>query len=526
MVKPVVKLLIVTLLAITMAACDNETSSSNNDIKIIPELETTNEDIKELRNEYSRDLILKSADDRSRTLFIKNLNKLTAQLKFLSRFPNNKNQLDRTIEIISFLEYLPLPRKDRARLEPILMRATQAVNKLAIERNVALDDSNTILFVYDFFNGIAPFTSFSTKDAQWEKENRGAVDPLPYALGVSTPGNSNKAYLVSPSFNLKDVTSLKLTLRHVSVLGDGQSDFTRAIVKREAYKLLYSTNYSGGKTLCFDSELRSRKLCPDNAPVWKMAPLQNPTGNNFNKVTTEPMDLSFLAGNENVHFALLLDADNAMRQLIGNRYLRWEVEEFKLQGSGFLPKPEQLNTRIETVFDYEFTDPELKPLIKENSVDAPKVPWRSGSHNGKLFAINEVRNTTNLTESEVANLIYPNIDLNELNQDNDVFLTLNHTLNYLDGLDYSTWDRIKLFISRNYSADIKSSDATWNELNIENRRHPAKSWRPLTAANIDLSEYAGESISLMFRFQPEPGDLHTWQLNYFKLTDKKETDVK
>lgn len=533
MVKQVSKYFVVLILSLCIISCSDDKQSSQAAAELKKDFTPVSSSIENLQDEISRNIILGSSDNRSRKLTKSYLVDLKNLLTYLTAYPKDKAQLYRALEIAKSLEDLPLPLSDRARINPIVESYNQAIAKHAASVNIDISKFNWSIFSYDFNDGLAPFWTEASK-ATWITTDGNAVNSQTKATARASKSDLNKAWMVTPQLDLTNITNPELQLRHSIQISRGDEPLNTAEVLRNGYKILVTDKYNYGDKLLYPNLKCPEQVnlasiaslidptvfvdlsqCVDET-IWEEIEIEKPKGDDFHTITTLPASLKKYAGKKNVFIALLLNLDSAGTKNIGKHFNNWSVYEFKLLGSGVLPKPitKPPPPKLpDPIFFYDFPNSDLAPFLTFNT-DPNANNWRYGTFKDFRYASMTTENGPKT--SYTANLVYPEIDLTT--EGENLFLSIDHSVRpAVDTYDF--WKRFKLKISTDYIEGANPNTATWSELEIRtNDKIRYDAFNKLSKYGIDISEYANQKVSLNFEFTAEDNDNHLWQVNQIMIT--------
>jgi hypothetical protein len=207
------------------------------------------------------------------------------------------------------LSKLTFMNTDRSKAEDLITKLNKLVGRLAREHNLKYDDIFWPLYSYDFSKGLEPFQNVSTF-SPW------STDMYSGRTFAKISGFENRAWLVSPKFDLTKVASPKFQMRHGIDIKQNfkESGFDRAKILKTAFKVYVSSTYKNGNP---------EKAKWDEIDLGKM-----PTSIDFHTVTTQLIDLKKYQGKQ-VTFAILFDMDKSL----GKHNVIWQIENFAVLGS-------------------------------------------------------------------------------------------------------------------------------------------------------------------------------------------------
>jgi hypothetical protein len=207
------------------------------------------------------------------------------------------------------LSKLTFMNTDRSKAEDLITKLNKLVGRLARENNLQYDDIFWPLYSYDFSKGLDPFQNVSTF-SPW------STDMYSGRSFAKVSGFENRAWLISPKFDLTKVESPKFQMRHGIDIKQNfrEAGFDRSKILKTAFKVYVSSTYKNGN--------------PDKAKWDEIDLGKMPTSIDFHTITTQLIDLKKYQGKQ-VTFALLFDMDKSL----GKHNVIWQIENFAVLGS-------------------------------------------------------------------------------------------------------------------------------------------------------------------------------------------------
>ncbi|MBT3236445.1 MAG: hypothetical protein HN353_10880 [Bdellovibrionales bacterium] len=439
-------------------------------------------DVNRLQNSIAKGELLRSTADKERGQIVKLLNDIKIgliRLKYFEADPKSTRLLHNALKSIRTINR---PKRDSAIIDRFLNKLRGKVAELTRINGLDLNGLSWNLYSYDFSADLLPFSTWATANV-WESD--WGMD----RSFAKVNGYDNQAWLMTPSFNLKNIKNPAFKIRHNFMINRntgryGSDDFDRTLILREVFKAYVSTDYLDGD--------------PNLATWTEVSISPKPTGHDFLTVDSPEVDLSAFK-DENVTIAFRYRMKSSS---MGHHYITWQILRFDLMGSGNLP---HWIGRSHPIFAHNFDRNTLEPFIAPDLADTPNG-WRPYAMRGE-YRYAKI-NTRDVATGSNNWLISPRY---RLPKENLVKLKIAHTV--LDPV----WDRLKIKLSTDFSGGDPLA-ATWQEIDfIPSKPVEPGSWSDLVTPEIDLSGYKGKEVVIAFVMSKvEESDDFIWEIE--KLT--------
>ncbi|PWD98353.1 choice-of-anchor J domain-containing protein [Marinilabilia rubra] len=153
---------------------------------------------------------------------------------------------------------------------------------------------------------------------------------------------------------------------------------------------------------------------------------------------------------------------------------------------------------FEEHFDGDFGDFETVSLDGEQS-------WELDDYNddeyAKISGFSGGANTNN--DWLVSSVI-------DLSGQTSAYMTIRQAANYLDD-----WANLKVMVSSDYAGDIEA--ASWTEITVEEKPE-GDSWGFVESEAVNLSDWAGENITIAFNYNSTTSEAATWEIDWIKVS--------
>jgi hypothetical protein len=351
-------------------------------------------------------------------------------------------------------------------------------HKIAKKLNISVEDFSWILYE-SRFSSLWPFTTTSTA-GDWIND---------WSLGASyakVRGYGNKAWLVSPLINLKNVEKAAFKLHHmIMVDADSRSrlPFDRNKIINSTFKAMVSTDYISGH--------------PDDA-TWEEVKLSGfPSSVNFHAQWSDEIDISKFK-DENVSIAILYDMND---KELGTHRVSWQVNQFLVYGIS-----DDFQVTERPVKTYLYQDGFNKRNLGKNKSVATgeNVQWTDFGRGGETeFA---------KLEASVPGidtwLMTPKLSL----RGDSPILKLKEVARNLDRQNFL----VKISSDYNGGDPAKSTWKTFDHIPADYSAEEG-AWKNFNSLDIDISEFIGKDIVIGFQYKNIEG-LHTaWEIDEIQI---------
>ncbi len=486
------QLIIFLSLCLAIWSCGGEGSSSkssNGDAQAQSLLSQADEFILSL----NQGLLLRNSDESQRTVWKTLLYNSKLALIRLSENSNNTDAiiyLHRTIELMLNERLL---ESDDASISTYINSLNQVVERLAAAQGLDLTKLQSLLFHTSFANGLTPFSS-EASSAVW------VMDKAMEASYATVGGYQNKSWLISPLFDLTQVSTLALRIRHTILINRNTGNFAadpfdRAKILKTAFKAKVSTDYTGEKA---------------GTATWEDISLDPlPVSIDFHTITTPMIDLSKYAGKK-ITIAFLYDMDESL----GRHYPMWQINQFDLFGSStsFAQGPHK-NTKI------MLNEADLTFIYQHDFAEGLK-DFTQVTESGKPFPLLAKTTPKNQKYMEWSNFTGKTAGVNwlissvfDLKGVQNTALSLNQSINFAPNLDLT-----KVFAAE--VGDLKAAavtDLKW--LPLEFASYPSgNNWTLVKSEWLLLPpSLQGKKIVIGLRHETKTGVFPNWGLYNFDL---------
>lgn len=436
----------------------------------------------QLNNALEQGRILGLSSEQDRRGFETTLKEARYALLLLARNPKDKLGIQLGHRALKEKERFIIGRGDSTLIDRFYTKLGEVVHESAKQAGVDLGQLDWRLYGYRFSSGIAPFGSFSSA-TDWQT---GVSLDESY---ISVRGPENKSWLLSPSFDLTNVSNPSFQITHQTRVDENDRNgdaFNRALINKTAFKAYVSTNYNDGDP---------------NLADWTEVDLgQMPASVDFHSVNSAKVDLSeFVSPQTTV--ALVLDADP---EEIGGHYLTWSVSNFELHGRGGL----DVQPRFASLHMHEFNRSVLEPFQQAMMARGLNM-WEPFGFSGS-FRFAKIEGNGAEGDNWLLSPKYPLRNIDTL------------TLTIKETVRNPNFEKMDILISTDYDGG-NPEDSNWTRLD----RGPLDpinpdEWADLSVGPLDLKDYIGETIVVAFRYESAPDNTGVWEvgsLNFLGLGD-------
>lgn len=478
--RRVTEFFLIGLMVFAMACSDNTEVIEAQDLpqeysELISEADQLNRALEQGR-------ILGLSSERDRNGFETTLKEARYALLLLAKNPVDKLGIQLGYRALKEKQRYIFGRGDISLIDKFYVRLGEVVHSSAKRAGVDLRGLDWRLFGYRFSSGLAPFGSFSSA-TNWQT---GVSLDESY---ISVRGPDNKSWLLSPSFDLTDVSNPSFQITHQTRVdqNDRNGDpFSRALINRTAFKAYVSTNYNDGD--------------PNQADWTEVSLGKMPASVDFHSIKSAKVDLSdFISPKTTV--ALVLEANPAD---IGSHYLTWSVSNFEIYGSGTLETQPRYASLHLHQFDRSVLEPFQQALMSQGL-----NRWEPFGFGGS-FRFAKIEGNGVEGDNWLFSPKYP------LNNIDTLTLTIKETVRN------PNFEKMDILISTDYDGgDPEQSNWTRIDRGPIDPIDPGE-WADLSVGPMDLKEYIGETIVVAFRFESAPDNTGVWEvgsLNFLGLGD-------
>jgi hypothetical protein len=372
------------------------------------------------------------------------------------------------------LESISLIQTDSTLINTYKEDLYSITHKIAKALNINVDDFSWILYETRFSN-LLPFTTTSTA-GDWIND---------WSLGAShakVRGYGNKAWLVSPLINLKNVEKAAFKIHHMIMVDDDSRSriaFDRNKIIQNTYKAMVSTDYISGH--------------PEEA-TWEEVKLSGfPTAVNFHAKWSDEIDISKFKG-ENVSIALLYDMND---KELGTHRVSWQINQFQVYGISD---------------DFEVTDRPVKKYLYQDAFNKKNLGQNKSVATGENVQWTDYGRGG---ETEFAKLeaSVPGIDTwlmtPKLSLKGEApILKLKEVARNLDRPNFL----VKISADYNGGDPTKSTWKTFEHIPADYSAEEG-AWKNFNSLDMDISEFLGKDIVIAFQYKNIEG-LHTaWEID-------------
>lgn len=446
--------------------------------------------------------LLRSTSERDRLQTIGAIDRIKTGVALLQKNPNDRSALISLKTAYKFLDKIFITERDQPRLDEVFAPGRSLMVKYANIQGVNLDDLKWSIFSYRFSNTVSPFGSTDVP-IKWEIQ---FVQQERYA--IRTRGRNTRAVLLTPTFDLSNVTGAAYSLRHsfrVEAAFPPQPVFNRSEIISKAFRAYVSTEYKDGDEFDFKK--------------WQRVDLGSlPQGLNFNTVDSGLIDLSRYTGKK-ITIAFVYDNN----QSIFNHSLNWAIERFELFGVTEnlkvtnRPKPfdpAAQNSLGKKVWHHDFNRVQLGKL-EQTTLEGNAAKFIDTERNGTKYIKTEGR------EANGTQLLYSApIDLTDVA---NPAIRIQHTINFYTEEFQKTKD-VKLVVAIDEEGtDVK--DLQWQTVDFEKNNPPGTNWGLYTSEFVSLpKEMAGRKIRVGWSHtsRAEQGSTPAWQIHDTWIRDIEE----
>lgn len=392
------------------------------------------------------------------------------------------------VRSVQQIEKLPVLKRDRGTIFDFTRKANELLFKTAKRQKISLQQYTWNMYSYSFSEGLSPFGNYS-KGVPWE--TGWAQDEYSYAR---VNGNDNRAWLLSPAFDLTMVKNPSFQFRHTFIINrgsDATNTFDRTNIMQKAFQVKISTHYQGG-----DPDELDRNADPnDNWQVLDISPL--PSSIDFHTVNSPEIDLSDYAG-KNVTVAFVFDSDS--RQF-GRHFLTWQIYQFDIFGQGEL---QFSGERESTLNEHKFNSNKLLPFQQHLAVKDGSE-WQPFKRNNVFrYAKIESHVQQKPSDSWLLSPIYKIRDQRRLK------------LEILEAIKNPIFDQFEILASTNYKGgDPKLVEWTRLEHTPIKNQEPDR-WQD-NSVNVSLADYAGKDVVFAFHYVNDGQGQRGWEIESLRF---------
>lgn len=426
--------------------------------------------------------ILPLSSEQDRRGFETTLKEARHALLLLARNPKDKLGVQLGYRALKEKERFIFGRGDANLIDEFYKKLGAIVSRSAKKAGVSLNGLDWRLFGYRFSSGLAPFGSFSSA-SNWQT---GVSLDESY---ISVRGPENKAWLLSPSFDLTNVDNPSFQITHQTRVDENDRNgdpFNRALINKSAFKAYASTNYNDGN--------------PNQADWTELDLGKMPASVDFHSVNSAKVDLSQFVSTQTT-IALVLEADP---KEIGDHYITWSLSNFEIFGSGQL----EVQPRHASLHRHRFDRSVLKPFQQAVMAQGLNL-WEPFGFGGS-FKFAKIEGNGAQGDNWLLSPKYPLKNIETL------------TLTIKETVRNPNFDKMDILISTDYEG-ANPEDATW-ELIDRGPLDPVKpgEWVDLSVGPINLENYISETIVVGFRYESGADNTGVWEvgtLNFLGLGD-------
>jgi hypothetical protein len=446
--------------------------------------------------------LLRSTTTRDRLQTVGAIDRIKTSVALLAGNPQDRTALISLKSAYKFINKVFITERDQPRVNEVLMKGRSLMAKYAEIQGVPLDGLQWSLFSYRFSNTVSPFGSTDVP-IEWGIQ---FVQQERYAIRAR--GTNNRAVLLTPTFDLSNVTEPAYSIRHsfrVEEAFPPQPVFNRSEIISKAFRAYVSTTYKDGDSF----DLRN----------WQRISLGNlPQGLNFNTVDSGIIDLSRF-NSQKITMAFVYDNNVD----IFNHSLSWAIERFDLYGVSKDLKvqnrpapfdPALQNNLGKSVWHHDFNTNQTRGL-DQVTLEGNAAEFVDTERNGSEYVATVGR------DANGTQLLYtPPINLEEVISP---AIRVQHTINFLDE-EFKKLGDIKMVVALDEEGiDIK--DLQWETINFEKNNPPGGDWSIYTSEYVALpKKYAGQKIRVGWSHtsRAEQGSTPAWQLHDTWIRDIEE----
>jgi hypothetical protein len=431
-----------------------------------------------LQEAFAERRILSLSSNRDKIGFENSLKEARYALILLAQNPNDAFAVQLGYRAIKELELIVINRADQPIIDQFYRQLGSVISEAAARLGIDLGQLDWRLYSTNFSNTIAPW-GVTSSSSNWDT---GVSQDESY---ISVRGPSNKAWLLSPTFDLTGIANPSIRIVHQTRIdrNDRMGDaFNRVLINQETFRAFITTDYNEEDP---------------NTIEWKPLDLgAMPSSVDFHTVESPKIDLSEWSG-QKVTIAFVLDADP---RVIGSHYITWQISTFELYGQGemrpFIP-------RASALYEHSFTRSTLLPYkqLSLKEFGAQFEPFAFGAN----FRLAKIGTNGNETDTW---FFSPVLDIGEQEL---LKLTIKETvLN-------PQYEKMEILISKDYTGGDPLA-ATWIPLERINPVMPDAGARAnIVSGPFDMAPYLGQKVVLGFRFKAQASDNIVWDLETISL---------
>ncbi len=422
--------------------------------------------------------LLRSSSERDRNGLTASLRDARSALIRLGRNNTDRLGIELGYRALKELERLYILRGDMGVLTEFYRDLGNVVSESARAAGVVLDDLAWTQFSYAFSDDVAPFAT-QTTGPEW---STGVSLDKSY-IRVRQSGKTNQAWLISPSFDLTQMTNPGFKITHNTSMekNDRFNDpFNRVLINQTVFKVMVSTKYEDGDALNLEDWVDV------SAGLGVM-----PTGVDFHTVESAVVDLSSYISEKTV-VAFVFNEDTSV---VGRQYLSWQINKFDLVGAGEL---KAVSPRAKPLLVSAIEDNQLAPFVKiPMSAEAPAWEYFQIGSSPKFAKI-----SANSKEGE-SWLLSPKYKIKNAD-------TL--SLVVKEVVRNPKFDQMEILISTDYNGGDPTK-SNWEKLERADLANiPAGEWTDVVSGPYDLAKYFGSDIVVGMKFTSQTGDNHDWEI--------------
>lgn len=423
--------------------------------------------------------LLRASSQRDRQSFENSLKEARYALILLGQNPNDPFAVQLGVRALREREQVLMARNDQAVVDDFYRRLAEIVTDAAARTGVDVEAVDWRMYATNFSGDIAPFGLHSTS-SNW------ATGVSLDETYISVRGPSNKAWLLTPSFDLRETEKPSFRIAHQTRVdrNDRFGDaFNRVLINQTAFKAYVSTDYENGD--------------PEKATWTRVSLGQMPASVDFHTVESPKIDLTPFKS-EKTTIAFVFDADP---KVIGSHYLTWLLYRFELFGRGKLVN---LTPRASVLYEHSFTRSDLTPYQQLAILEGSPAWEPFGFNNNFRFA----KIGSNNKEGETW-LFSPII---RLRSEELLSLIVKETVLK------PKFENKQILISANYrGGDPRLAD--WVEVPRTNLPtiDPAV-WTDLSTGPFDLERFRNQEVVIAFRYTTAQEDSHVWEIETINIT--------
>jgi hypothetical protein len=469
------KTLLLLMLSLIMACSDKAVGPEVTDSPLAPMIKEANQ----IKEAMDNGRIFRFTSDRDRQIMNGMIRDARSALMALATDPNDERAILLGARVLAERDSLVITRSDQGTTSDFFERFYSIIHEAAKRNNIDLGDVDWRMYSTSFSTGVAPWGLF-TNGTNW-----GTGISLDESY-ISAQGPSNKAWLISPSFDLSRVEKPSFRISHRTRIdrNDRLGDrFSRPLINQEVFRAYVSTNYTDGD--------------PEEANWTRLDLGPMPAGVDFHNVLTSKIDLSrFRSTNTTVAFVF-----NADPTVVGSHWINWTIFRFELLGKG---NKAPMTARASMLMEQGFTRNDL------NGFHNLRFSEAAPSFEPFGFTANQIRFARIFTNGQAGDswLISPTISLANIEQ---------ATLEIKERVNNPKFEKMQILISDSYQGGDPLA-ATWETIQRQNLPAiPDNTWTNVTSSNLNISRYLGRDVVVAFRFQPQASDNIAWQIETISL---------